>query len=82
MPHQLAKVRSGPPVDDEGDLAVPVWAGVVPVGYGADGPVPDGNIAGALPTPALPGALGRRGGLRLPSPAMGPSRSDHEARGT
>jgi uncharacterized protein len=26
-----AKVRNGPPVDDEEDLALPVWAGVVPL---------------------------------------------------
>jgi nitroimidazol reductase NimA-like FMN-containing flavoprotein (pyridoxamine 5'-phosphate oxidase superfamily) len=26
-----AKVRNGPPVDDEDDLALPVWAGVVPL---------------------------------------------------
>jgi nitroimidazol reductase NimA-like FMN-containing flavoprotein (pyridoxamine 5'-phosphate oxidase superfamily) len=26
-----AKTRSGPPVDDEADYALPVWAGVVPV---------------------------------------------------
>src|SRR5215471_5418781 len=26
-----AKVRNGPPVDDEEDLALPVWSGVVPI---------------------------------------------------
>ena len=26
-----AKTRSGPPIDDEGDYALPIWAGVVPV---------------------------------------------------
>ena len=26
-----AKIRTGPPVDDEEDLALPVWAGVVPI---------------------------------------------------
>ena len=26
-----AKVRTGPPMDDPGDLALPVWAGVIPV---------------------------------------------------
>jgi nitroimidazol reductase NimA-like FMN-containing flavoprotein (pyridoxamine 5'-phosphate oxidase superfamily) len=26
-----AKIRSGPPVDDEADMSWPVWAGVVPV---------------------------------------------------
>jgi hypothetical protein len=26
-----AKTRSGPPVDDEPDYALPIWAGVVPL---------------------------------------------------
>jgi len=26
-----AKIRTGPPVDDEEDYALPIWAGVVPV---------------------------------------------------
>jgi hypothetical protein len=38
-----AKVRTGPPNDDEVDMSVPVWAGVLPVGiaYGAPLPAPD-----------------------------------------
>ena len=27
-----AKVRQGPPIDDEADYAFPTWAGVIPVG--------------------------------------------------
>lgn len=42
-----AKVRKGPPVDDEEDMALPVWAGVVPVRMVAETPVPaDGLPAG------------------------------------
>src|SRR5258705_11298111 len=26
-----AKIRSGPPIDDEADLALPVWAGLIPL---------------------------------------------------
>ena len=26
-----AKIRSGPPVDDEEDYALPIWAGVLPI---------------------------------------------------
>src|ERR1700751_6100285 len=37
-----AKVRTGPPVDDEEDYALPVWAGVVPLSLRAQAPVPDG----------------------------------------
>lgn len=28
-----AKVRAGPPGDDEEDYALPIWAGVIPIGY-------------------------------------------------
>ena len=28
--HASAKLRAGPPIDDEGDLTLPVWAGVIP----------------------------------------------------
>jgi len=36
-----AKVRTGGPVDDEADYALPVWAGVLPLGTVAKQPVPD-----------------------------------------
>ena len=39
-----AKVRSGPPKDDEDDLSWPVWAGVVPLVTFAGAPVPDGHV--------------------------------------
>ena len=46
-----AKVRSGPPVDDERDVAPDVWAGVVPLqrGYGPPRPAPD--VAPGTPAP-------------------------------
>jgi nitroimidazol reductase NimA-like FMN-containing flavoprotein (pyridoxamine 5'-phosphate oxidase superfamily) len=37
-----AKVRSGPPKDDESDTSWPVWAGVVPLAVHALAPVPAG----------------------------------------
>jgi hypothetical protein len=37
-----AKIRQGPPVDDEEDLALPVWAGVLPIFLTAGKPAPDG----------------------------------------
>jgi uncharacterized protein len=40
-----AKVRTGPPVDDEEDLALPVWAGVVPVQTSFSAPVPAPGLA-------------------------------------
>jgi uncharacterized protein len=36
-----AKVRTGPPLDDGEDLALPVWAGVVPLRLVAGAPIPD-----------------------------------------
>ncbi len=36
-----AKVRTGPPVDDEADYALPIWAGVIPVETRTLPPVPD-----------------------------------------
>ena len=39
-----AKVRTGPPIDDEADYALPVWAGVVPVRMEPGEPVADGRV--------------------------------------
>jgi uncharacterized protein len=39
-----AKVRIGPPVDDEEDYAIPVWAGVVPIGTRLGEPIPDDRV--------------------------------------
>lgn len=40
-----AKMRSGGPGDDETDLALPVWAGVVPMKVTMATPVPDSRLA-------------------------------------
>jgi uncharacterized protein len=45
-----AKIRIGPPVDDEADLALPHWAGVVPLSVVAGPPEPDAASAG-MPVP-------------------------------
>ena len=44
-----AKIRTGPPVDDEEDYALPVWAGVVPVKTVPGTPLPDARIMDGLP---------------------------------
>jgi nitroimidazol reductase NimA-like FMN-containing flavoprotein (pyridoxamine 5'-phosphate oxidase superfamily) len=45
-----AKVRRGPPVEDEGDIDRPTWAGVVPLQARLGEPVPmDDLVAGVLP---------------------------------
>ena len=44
-----AKMRTGGPIDDEEDYAVPVWAGVVPLRLEQGEPVPDTRIAPDAP---------------------------------
>ncbi len=46
-----AKVRSGPPKDDEEDYAMNVWAGVVPVTLCYGDPVPDDRMPSHIPVP-------------------------------
>ena len=47
-----AKVRTGPPGDDEDDYALPIWAGVLPFQLQPQPPVPDPRLADdiAIPT--------------------------------
>ena len=40
-----AKIRTGPPLDDEEDYSLPVWAGVLPLGLEQKAPVPDFRLA-------------------------------------
>jgi nitroimidazol reductase NimA-like FMN-containing flavoprotein (pyridoxamine 5'-phosphate oxidase superfamily) len=42
-----AKVRTGPPADTEADLALDVWAGVIPIETVKGEPVPDDGAAAA-----------------------------------
>src|SRR5205085_109959 len=46
-----AKVRSGPPGDEEEDYALPVWAGVIPLGLGAGEPAADPRLPAGVPAP-------------------------------
>ena len=42
-----AKVRTGPPVDDDEDYELPIWAGVLPRSQRLHAPEPDPkNVAG------------------------------------
>jgi nitroimidazol reductase NimA-like FMN-containing flavoprotein (pyridoxamine 5'-phosphate oxidase superfamily) len=49
-----AKVRTGPPVDDEEDYELKVWAGVLPLELRVGAPVPDSRLP---PETALPAYL-------------------------
>jgi nitroimidazol reductase NimA-like FMN-containing flavoprotein (pyridoxamine 5'-phosphate oxidase superfamily) len=46
-----AKVRTGPPVDDEEDYALPVWAGVLPLSLQAGTPLADDRLAPEIAVP-------------------------------
>jgi hypothetical protein len=46
-----AKVRTGGPIDDEEDYALPVWAGVLPLETVAKEPVPDAQRRNDQPIP-------------------------------
>ena len=46
-----AKVRTGPPKDDELDYALPIWAGVLPLALTPGEPVPDPVLDPSIPTP-------------------------------
>jgi nitroimidazol reductase NimA-like FMN-containing flavoprotein (pyridoxamine 5'-phosphate oxidase superfamily) len=46
-----AKMRTGQPVDDEADYALPVWAGVLPLELRAGQPVADPRLADGIEAP-------------------------------
>ena len=46
-----AKVRTGPPKDDDPDYDLPIWAGVLPVSLTPDDPVADPVLDPSVPTP-------------------------------
>jgi nitroimidazol reductase NimA-like FMN-containing flavoprotein (pyridoxamine 5'-phosphate oxidase superfamily) len=47
-----AKIRTGPPKDDEEDYALPIWAGVLPFRQTAGCPVADPHVAAGLTAPS------------------------------
>jgi hypothetical protein len=50
-----AKVRSGPPEDNEADYAFPVWAGVLPIRLSVGAPEPDPRNLPGVAAPDLSG---------------------------
>ena len=46
-----AKVRMGPPIDDEADYNYPTWAGVVPLEMTAGTPIPDSRLGTNIQIP-------------------------------
>ena len=47
-----AKVRTGPPTDDDPDYELPVWAGVIPLQLTPGAPIRDERCDASIPTPA------------------------------
>jgi hypothetical protein len=46
-----AKVRTGPPLDDEPDYDLPIWAGVLPLHLAAGSPIADPRLLPGVETP-------------------------------
>ncbi len=46
-----AKVRTGPPLDDEEDYALGAWAGVIPIAAQAGAPEPDPRLRAGIAAP-------------------------------
>lgn len=64
-----AKVRSGPPVDDEADYELDAWAGMVPIRLERLDPLPDPRLAPGIGLPPS---------LRQPSTAGGAGHADRQ----
>ncbi len=56
-----AKVRTGQPVDEDEDYALPCWAGVIPLRMQAEPPVADPRLAAEIPLPEYARAYRRPG---------------------
>jgi hypothetical protein len=46
-----AKVRTGPPLDEENDYGLPVWAGVLPLEIRSKPPIPDDKLVDGVAVP-------------------------------
>jgi nitroimidazol reductase NimA-like FMN-containing flavoprotein (pyridoxamine 5'-phosphate oxidase superfamily) len=54
-----AKVRTGPPIDDDEDYALNVWAGVLPLRIAAGAPISDPRLPENIQTPSYTFAYSR-----------------------
>ncbi|HEX5615941.1 MAG TPA: pyridoxamine 5'-phosphate oxidase family protein [Acidimicrobiia bacterium] len=55
-----AKVRTGPPIEEPDDLALAVWAGVIPIATVFGAPVADGDVLPGVTVPAHVASYTRR----------------------
>lgn len=51
MEEASAKIRTGPPLDDEEDYSLPMWAGVLPLKLIAEQPINDPRLPAEIPVP-------------------------------
>ena len=69
-----AKVRTGPPKDDDPDYDLPIWAGVLPLQLTPGDPAPDPVLDPAIPVPGHVASWSRpadpRSSSRCTSPAI------------
>jgi uncharacterized protein len=47
-----AKIRTGPPLDDDADYEIPVWAGVLPLHLNPTTPIPDDHTSADAAVPS------------------------------
>ncbi len=55
-----AKVRTGPPIDDDADVAEPIWAGLLPLQLVPGSPEPSPDLPSGIPVPASVTAYRRK----------------------
>ena len=55
-----AKVRQGPPIDDEEDYSFRTWAGVIPLHTAAEAPIPEERCGPDVPVPVYASAYSRK----------------------
>jgi len=60
-----AKVRTGPPIDDEEDYNLAVWAGVLPLNLVAEKPVSDDRVAAGIEPPEYLTEYSRNGKAKV-----------------
>jgi uncharacterized protein len=54
------KIRTGGPIDDDEDMDLPMWAGVVPLSVVPAAPIPDPALPRSIPPPAYATTYRRR----------------------
>jgi nitroimidazol reductase NimA-like FMN-containing flavoprotein (pyridoxamine 5'-phosphate oxidase superfamily) len=68
-----AKVRTGPPLDPDEDLALHVWAGVLPLRIEAADPIPAPDLSPDIPVPTYVTEYRRPGAPDVSEPTTSPT---------